>query len=135
MDFRRIHEKRSRRRTRIARMTRIHTDGGIREYPLNLCHPCSLPPQHRLIAVVGAGDEAAPVEARAGRGLGIGERGAQVVLDGIVLVYFINFWLRSLYSLKYSNITEFFGTIILRFLHTFFYKRKEIFSTFLSKIK
>jgi len=36
-----VFRKQSNDRTRIARMTRIRTDGIIRENPFDPCHPCA----------------------------------------------------------------------------------------------
>jgi len=57
----RFRKKRSKNRTRIARVTRIRTDKKIRENPFDLCHPCPFPQQRRLAAC-------APGEARVGEG-------------------------------------------------------------------
>ena len=59
----RFRKKRSKNRTRIARVTRIRTDKKIRENPFDLCHPCPFPQQRRLAAC-------APGEARRGGGWG-----------------------------------------------------------------
>ncbi len=62
-------------------MTRIRTDEKIRENSSDPCHPCSLQnddfypgfytAQHRLVAVAGAGEGAAPGEALRKKGAGV----------------------------------------------------------------
>src|SRR3989304_5350872 len=65
----RFRKKRSKNRTRIARMTRIRADKKIRENPFDLCHPCSFPQQRGFAA-------GAHGEARGGEGGGVwGEGG------------------------------------------------------------
>lgn len=58
------------RKKRNSHRTRIRTDKKIREYPFDQCHPCSLPPQHRLVAA--AAQEARLRQWRRARGGGWG---------------------------------------------------------------